>query len=673
MSFLTRAKAALRVLAGTPDRSPGMTLVSSRHNRYMRKGAREVLEAYSHSPLIRAVAHKVAHMVAASTWYVEIDGEAAEADHPAAEFLRRGSPVLDALRRDIFMQLTEDLVGEAAALIATDRENGLGTPVRLYAFPPTWIHQVPTENRDYFMVQPSGGGRAIKIPRHQILHRKSVDPVDPYGRGSGLGLSLGDEIAVDEAAAQHMAHTLQNNARPDMIITGGKESPLDQIQADRLREKFMGHQGPTNAGLPMIASSPVEVTTMAQSFKDLTLADIRRFELEIIVAVWGIAPELIGQVQNSNRATIDAADYLVSAHTILPRLKLTAAALNHQVAPLFGDDVAFCFLSPVEEDKEYNLEVMKSRPQAFMDDEVRAAAGMQPLPNGLGRVIPRSPIFEYVTVPGDDVQPVQARMASLTKTPTQGDVDAALRELDNTDGLSQAMRAVLTDALAAFGSAALDGVGLDIDFSLQDPRVVEWLENASADRVTQINDTTRTRLQSALSEGVGSGETADQLVGRVQAEMDGTTVSRARTIGRTEVVRASNFATHEGLRQGGVTQRQWLAVQGVGVGFERDEVRPSHDALDGLVVELDQPFVIPVGHANSGASAMYPGDFGIAEEDINCRCTILPVLNLAPEQRLALWKQRETDRNPYERQLDALMLRAISEQLNRVAKALKNR
>lgn len=47
--------------------------------------------------------------------------------------------------------------------------------------------------------------------------------------------------------------------------------------------------------------------------------------------------------------------------------------------------------------------------------------------------------------------------------------------------------------------------------------------------------------------------------------------------------------------------------------------RPHHVELDGQLRELDQPFKIP----STGATAMKPGGFGKAAEDINCRCEML--------------------------------------------------
>lgn len=46
-----------------------------------------------------------------------------------------------------------------------------------------------------------------------------------------------------------------------------------------------------------------------------------------------------------------------------------------------------------------------------------------------------------------------------------------------------------------------------------------------------------------------------------------------------------------------------------------NRVRDSHDYLEGVTVPIDEPF-----YTFNGDSAMYPGAFGIAEEDCNCRC-----------------------------------------------------
>ena len=45
--------------------------------------------------------------------------------------------------------------------------------------------------------------------------------------------------------------------------------------------------------------------------------------------------------------------------------------------------------------------------------------------------------------------------------------------------------------------------------------------------------------------------------------------------------------------------------------------RPHHAQLDGQIRELDKPFEV------ASRKAMYPSGFGIASEDILCRCALL--------------------------------------------------
>lgn len=49
--------------------------------------------------------------------------------------------------------------------------------------------------------------------------------------------------------------------------------------------------------------------------------------------------------------------------------------------------------------------------------------------------------------------------------------------------------------------------------------------------------------------------------------------------------------------------------------MEDFRVRDTHDYLEGVTVGIDDVFA-----TYTGAETYYPGEFGIAEEDVNCRC-----------------------------------------------------
>ena len=91
-------------------------------------------------------------------------------------------------------------------------------------------------------------------------------------------------------------------------------------------------------------------------------------------------------------------------------------------------------------------------------------------------------------------------------------------------------------------------------------------------------------------------------------------LSRAKTIAYTEghrIQQASTYdAQQEAISKGANVVKQWdSTLDGA--------TRPTHRHLDGQIREIDEPFEA------DGKQAMYPGDFGRAEEDCNCRCVSL--------------------------------------------------
>lgn len=81
-----------------------------------------------------------------------------------------------------------------------------------------------------------------------------------------------------------------------------------------------------------------------------------------------------------------------------------------------------------------------------------------------------------------------------------------------------------------------------------------------------------------------------------------------RRIAETETHRDANAAAFETARQAGATLKTWHTMLD-------DRVRETHDYLEGVTAPMDGEF-----YSFKGGSTMYPGQWGIAEEDVNCRC-----------------------------------------------------
>lgn len=688
LPFRKDPPAPRRRLDEPPLAGLGARVIGGYHRPLPRRGSRELLSAYNASPMLRAVAGKIASAVAATDWYAVHatgDGEQELPGHPLAALMTRGVQGLSGLQVTMTEELHLLLVGESFSLI---ERNVAGAPVRRWPIPPQWVREVPLPGADFFSIMPPHGGEPVSVPRRDMLWIKEVDPLRPYERGSGIAGALSDEINADEAASQHIGATLRNRAIPETIVSGSEAQPLDGDTVSRLERIFADRfGGPSRAGKALFTSGPINVQPITASFHELELTNIRRFEREAIVHGFGIPPEIIGMIQNSNRATIDAAELFFARHVILPRLRFRQSAYADQVAPQYGEGVEPRFVSPVEQDREFRRSIMTARPDAFTIDEWREVAEFDPLEDGRGEVFPQS--FATVYAEGHDTTGRSAYgWQSPARTPLDaddGDEPAApipeeeLRgkaapvRKAGADDIERAVEALSDDAFVSiigaayratmveFGQQALDLLGVGISFDLLDPRVTDFIARHAAERSRLIVGTTRERLRETLTEGVESGESTDRLVERIQETVEGAGVERAKVIARTEIVRASNAGAHEAHVQAGIEEEEWLATQ--------DEyVRETHAAMDGQRKPMGGMFRSP-----SGAEGAFPGDFGEPAEDINCRCAVLPVVPeaLLGERRKAAWKAFDARRIPHERILERQARAAFAGQARDAIAALR--
>ena len=168
--------------------------------------------------------------------------------------------------------------------------------------------------------------------------------------------------------------------------------------------------------------------------------------------------------------------------------------------------------------------------------------------------------------------------------------------------------------VVSFGDAAAQEIISDATFNVNSPKVREFMRTFGAERIRDINRTTRERVRSVLVDGIDSGASIDDIAESIGEVFDVAEGSRAIAIARTEVARASNFGALEGYRQTEVEKKEWLSTQD-GV------VRPTHVDADGQIVGIDEDFTV------GGLSCDFPGNTGDPAEDVNCRCGVLPVLN----------------------------------------------
>jgi SPP1 gp7 family putative phage head morphogenesis protein len=126
-----------------------------------------------------------------------------------------------------------------------------------------------------------------------------------------------------------------------------------------------------------------------------------------------------------------------------------------------------------------------------------------------------------------------------------------------------------------------------------------------------ISDAMSTRIHHEISTGIQSGESIDQMVGRIQKVSDTVGYTRAEAMARTETMNAVNQGAIDRYVKSGFTRVEWLAAED-----ERTCRRPIQHlgklymgcrGLDGTVFNISEVPPIPA--------------------HVNCRCTVIPVMN----------------------------------------------
>jgi len=167
-----------------------------------------------------------------------------------------------------------------------------------------------------------------------------------------------------------------------------------------------------------------------------------------------------------------------------------------------------------------------------------------------------------------------------------------------------------SDVSAQFGTS----------FNVRDPNVQGFLDRkvfnpAVYNFPIMVNDTTESMVRVAISSGIRLGENVNEIAQRLDSVFDFAVRSRTRTIARTEVNEAMNFAANESYRQTGrVGKRRWIATLD-------DRVRDSHSRMHNQVAVMGRMF-------SNGME--FPGDsrIGKPEELVNCRCTTVAILSI---------------------------------------------
>lgn len=476
------------------------------------RGTAEYLRAYSQMPWLRAVACRIATGVASADWQLYVvrkQGKRASFDgrvkaiqrapaqlrrhllkqaatdqdlqqiteHPLLDVLGKANDFQTGLSMRKVTQLHLDLTGDAFWLKERD---ALGTVIGVWPIPPSWIMATPTPTFRFFRVSYRAWRGAI--PDTEFVWFNEPDPLNPYGRGSGITQSLSDELETDEYAARHTKAFFYNQARPDLIISPKGGVGLNPSNVERMEQKWLDQsQGFFRAFKPFFLNREVDVKELNANFRNIQLVQLREHERNVIMQTFGVPPEILGVLESSNRATIDAADYFMSRYVIEPRLEFLRSVLQERFAPEYDEKLIVEYVSPVQDDRAGQLEAAKAAPWALSMDEWREMSGHPKMedpeagdihmlgirPSSVEDIVnPPEPVVAPMPKPGaPKPAPKPQRAMMLT-----GGAEAIIQRLDLTGGAAFKAEVAhdIDVALASDDGALADDLHKAIDFDLDE-------------------------------------------------------------------------------------------------------------------------------------------------------------------------------------------------------------
>lgn len=135
--------------------------------------------------------------------------------------------------------------------------------------------------------------------------------------------------------------------------------------------------------------------------------------------------------------------------------------------------------------------------------------------------------------------------------------------------------------------------------------------------IKRITKTSEKAVRQIVSKGIRDGLSNEDISKLIKSAGD-FSASRARTIAQTETTRSINRATNESYNV--FSEAENVQISKEWISSRDDRVRDTHADLDGQIVAVNDDFEV------DGYSGSAPSNFGAPEMDINCRCTIAPVI-----------------------------------------------
>jgi HK97 family phage portal protein len=565
-------------------------------------------------------------------------------------------------------------------------ENAALVPQEIWWARPDRVEVIPDESNYIrgFVYTPPQQAKPINFTPQEVVWIPNPNPIDEF---SGLAPLAAARMAADLAAAGMQSN---KRIFDQGFMLGGLMTPPDDVeltpeQATELErsidQRFAGLDKAHRVG---VLRFKAEIQTPTLTPRDAEYLNSLKWSLEEVCRAYRIPLDLVGGQRTYQN--FDAAMKAVWTNAIIPMASFIADEITEKLLPMFpgeADIVKYdaTGVSLLQEDRKEIIAQMKElwsigvplnellsefQPNLLPEsgkyawgDVWWAPAALLPVTEP---VVPTAPapegersfarLVEYGSLEHERMwRKFERRVTQWERVMGAMLKDLFMRQKDSVlDRLKQPQRSiedvvtspfdlaqwinafkkgiipVLREMLLSVGQEEIDDLGVALRFDIDNPAVVQFMEGRAQRFATAVNETTWDSLQKSIAEGLQEGEGITKIEQRLTETFNSYVdepgiaekMNRVEMIARTETVGASTGGSLEAWDQTGVvSHKTWLAALDHRT---RGTHIQAHKDYQAEPIPMKQDFVVGNG------SGPGPGMLGVAEEDINCRCTMQPVV-----------------------------------------------
>jgi len=649
-------------------------------------GSNKITSPYSQSHAVYRAVRSIAENLPQAVFRIYQNDKEVPLNHPISKLFNKPNPMSS--RWELWESVATflNLRGEAFIYMNKSLGQSIGStsiPAELWSLNPQLIEHTLSNGQLVSWIF----NKKMPIASSEMIHIKFFNPNNPV-RGQSPISAIQSEMESDYAAGKYNKAFFDNGANPDGVVSVSSDKEVSIEELRKLKRLWNeNHQGSAGAHKTAFLLGGMSYSQMGISQRDMDFLAGREFSRTAILATFGV-PSFVAGFNNKgevNRSTAVASKNIFWSNTLTPQLMRIQEKMFSDFFMPYAPEYSGKFdLSGIPELRPDLTESMTAGKEMFMigytRNEInnRLRLDMPSDPDGDVRYLPMNliasgdsedadPVMESVSDEDEKSQisnetkiskmadviiqkvktgrkenylKVQAKLESalhskikryvfgvrsesLKVLNDEPDTTIAIDRLsevlnDSKNKLSKLVEPVFRKIMIqgtnlAYGSLGIERMIHGIEHKAPDENLIDEVVLAQRlNKVTGMTDTVFAQLKASLSDGLEASETIQELSARAK-DVFNITSNRSLVIARTESNSLLNGSATSVYKKEGVSMKEWLTTLD-------SAARESHIEIDGEIVGID-------GQFSNGLS--YPGDpSGPAEEVVNCRCSISPVVTV---------------------------------------------